>query len=394
MAPDVGFLDCTAQGAELEDATKIDYFATGGRPFFLQFPAWVSQVAAAGHKTGHVEKHTEARQPVGELHSAFHQLEVKPWEAGKLEMLDKLQDAAQNRGQVLLMRDAAKDKLVAVKYMPNNWVRNSHKDFMDQYPHEAKRPWKDIGCSHFLSSVGFEFSCPLLGVDRDGMHPAVVTELASEGDLFTWCGENSNLDPGREREVLMKPLFRQIMLGVQELHNLSIVHGALSLENFAINYELQREGGVQRKVRVIDFGMSSTVRRFRACVSGKPSYQAPELHSASICDAFLTDAFALGVSLYGVLMKDYPWLSTRPGGCKCFQYYQKHGFRKYIAKRKVRGMKGVTIDKSMSEDLISLLEGLLAVDPAQRLTLGEMAWQKEDPNRRSVWDEPWLQSNP
>lgn len=25
--------------------------------------------------------------------------------------------------------------------------------------------------------------------------------------------------------------------------------------------------------------------------------------------------------------QDYPWLSTRPGGCKCFEYVRKHGFR-------------------------------------------------------------------
>ena len=27
------------------------------------------------------------------------------------------------------------------------------------------------------------------------------------------------------------------------------------------------------------------------------------------------------------LPQDYPWLSTRPGGCKCFEYVRKHGFR-------------------------------------------------------------------
>jgi len=38
-----------------------------------------------------------------------------------------------------------------------------------------------------------------------------------------------------------------------------------------------------------------------------------------------------------------------------------------------------------------LLEGLLALDPDERLTLGERAWND---GRRSVWDEPWMAHGP
>jgi len=368
------------------DANIADYFATGGRPFFLQFPPWVSYLTVVGHSSTRLRRPAAPPTP-GELHLAFNPLDVKPWEPGKFEMLDKLQDAARNRGQVLVMRDAASDRLVAVKRMPNDWVRKSHTDFVSQYPHEPEQPWQDIGCNSFLSNIGFPYSCQLLGVYRDEQHTAVVTQLASEGDFFGWCGERANLAPGPEREALMKPLARQIMRGVQQLHNLCIVHRDISLENLVIADENQPDG---MQVRVIDFGMASTARNFHSSVNGKPSYQAPELHNDGMCDAFLTDTFALGVSLYAALTKDYPWLSTRPGGCKCFEFFQKHGFRKYIAKRKLRGMGGLTVEKSMSEEVASLLEGLLALDPEQRLTLGETAWEKEGRARRSVWDEPWL----
>jgi len=370
------------------DTEVSNYFATGGRPFFLQYPAWVSYLSKVGCSA------TRLRQPAttptpGELHLAFDPLDVKPWEPGKFEMLDKLQDAARNRGQVLVMRDATSDRLVAVKRMPNNWVRTSHKDFVNQYPQEAEQPWQDIGCNKFLSNIGFPYSCQLLGVYRDDNHTAVVTQLASEGDLFGWCGERLTHAPGPEREALMKPLARQIMNGVQQLHNLCISHRDISLENLVIADEDQPDG---MQVRVIDFGMASTARKFHSCVNGKPSYQAPELHKDGMCDAFLTDTFALGVSLYAALTKDYPWLSTRPGGCKCFEFYQKHGFRKYIAKRKLRGMGGLTVEKAISEELAALLQGLLAPDPEERLTLGETAWEEEGRARRSVWDEPWLKS--
>merc|ERR1719324_2235018 len=94
--------------------------------------------------------------------------------------------------------------------------------------------------------------------------------------------------------------------------------------------------------------MASATRMFRNCVRGKASYQAPELHGDAEYDAYLSDVFSLGVTLYALLLKDYPWLSTRPGGCKCFEYVRKHGFRAYLAKRKLRNS-GQRIGDMMSE---------------------------------------------
>merc|ERR1719330_505265 len=108
--------------------------------------------------------------------------------------------------------------------------------------------------------------------------------------------------------------------------------------------------------------MTSTGRRFRNEVRGKASYQAPEVHDDKEYDGFLSDAFAVGVTIYATLMKDYPWLSTRPGGCKCFEFYRKYGLRAYLSKRKVRGT-NLPIAHYMSEEVIQLLEGLTAIDP-------------------------------
>jgi len=381
----------------------IDYFATGGRPFLLQFPPCVHRLVLPclqAFEVGDVEKECESlkvddRDQVFDslkapeaLHLAFDPTEVRPWKPGHFEMIGKVQDAVRNRGQVHVMRDATSGGLVAVKQMPNEWVRSCHSEFVETYPKETEQPWQDIGCNRFLSMVSYPYGCRLLGVYRGEEHTAVVTELASEGDLFTWCGAPTGAPPSLERECLLRPLARQILQGVQQLHEMSIVHRDLSLENLVMSKDDGNNGAMQ--IRVIDFGMASTGRSFTNSVSGKPSYQAPELHGSDPYDAFLSDAFAIGVSLYAAFMKDYPWLSTRPGGCKCYEFYKKHGFRKYIAKRKVRGSKW-TVSTVMSKELQSLLEGLLAINPADRLTLGEASWEKEDLPRRSVWDEPWLQ---
>mmetsp|Transcript_79397 Transcript_79397/g.233272 ORF Transcript_79397/g.233272 Transcript_79397/m.233272 type:complete len:418 (-) Transcript_79397:11-1264(-) len=320
------------------------------------------------------------------LHTGFDPKDVRPWDPCRFQKIRKLQDATRNRGQVHLMRDVTEDRLVAVKQMPNRWIRSCHSDFVIEHPAETELPWQDVGCIQFLNSLEYPYACSLLGVYRDDMNTYVVTTFATEGDLFSWC--DVGVAPGLEREAVVLPLARQMIEGMQQVHDLSIVHRDLSLENILLS---KLEDG-SLVIRIIDFSMASTARRFRHCVRGKESYQAPELHTDNEYDAYLTDAFSLGVTLYAVLFKDYPWLSTRPGGCKCFEYVRKHGLRSYLAKRKLRSSSARIADV-MSEPLKQLLEGMLALDPAERLTLGEKAWG-EDSGRRSVWDERWMHDGP
>mmetsp|Transcript_57980 Transcript_57980/g.149221 ORF Transcript_57980/g.149221 Transcript_57980/m.149221 type:complete len:497 (+) Transcript_57980:117-1607(+) len=334
-----------------------------------------------------VARMTEATKAPDALHSAFDTSEIKPMDPNRFELLGKVEDAVRNRGKVLLMRDKNADKLVAVKRMPNEWVRGSHSDFVEAYPSETELPWQDIGCNRFLNDVGYQYSCNLLGVFRDETHTDVVTDLASEGDLFRWCEVRLHLPSGPEREALVRPLARQMVEGVQQLHDLSIVHRDLSLENILMS-KSATDGSYH--VQVIDFGMASTLRYFQRCVRGKASYQAPEVHLDQEYDAFLSDAFSIGVALYAILVKDYPWLSTRAGGCKCYEHIRKHGFRAYLHKRKIRGSTE-PVSNNLSESAIRLLEGLLALTPDKRLTLGERTWIKDGTQtRRSVWDEDWL----
>jgi serine/threonine protein kinase len=284
------------------------------------------------------------------------------------------------------MRDTQSDRLVAVKQMPNTWIRECHEDFVREHPTETEMPWQDIGCTRFLNSVNFRYGCSLHGVYRGDADTYVTTSFATEGDLFSVAQAGHN--PGPEREAAFAPIVVQLLTGMRQLHDMHIVHRDISLENVLLTKEdgpaTGTPGGEQ--VRVIDYGMASTGRVFKRCVRGKASYQAPEMHGDQEYDAFLSDTFSVGVILYASLLKDYPWLSTRPGGCKCFDYVKSHGFRMYCAKRKVRGS-DMRVAECISEDLMALLEGLFALDPAQRLTLGE----KEFPaDRRSVWDEPWV----
>merc|ERR1719199_816037 len=94
-----------------------------------------------------------------------------------------------------------------------------------------------------------------------------------------------------------------------------VVHRDISLENIL----LTSSGKDNPSVKLIDFGMASTGRIFRNSPRGKASYEAPEMRNGGEYDAFLSDSFAAGVVVYGLLLKDYPWLSTKPGQCKRFE---------------------------------------------------------------------------
>lgn len=396
---------------------RLDYFSTGARPLLLQFPPCVSRchksVLWLHDEEGFFERgssHTTAGDSSSlastqktlssgasvkakavkapcELHTSFDPESIQQWDSTRFQDVQMMQKAARNHGQVHRMQDFEEGKSVAVKVMPNKWICESAAEFAKTHPFETEQPWTDIGCLSFLNSVNFRYCCELLGVYRGEENTSVVTELASEGDLFSWSGVPSTHPPGPAREAMLLPLAKQILDSVRQLHEMSLVHRDLSLENIVLT-KVPEENG--HRVKVIDFGMTATGRHYHRCVRGKASYQAPEVHEENAYDAFLTDAFALGVTFYAALMKDYPWLSTKPGGCKCFEFVKKNGFRAFVNKRKLRGHSG-TVASFMSEELIELLEGLLAFDPNKRLTLGESCWSES--GRRSVWDEPWVQKS-
>jgi serine/threonine protein kinase len=277
------------------------------------------------------------------------------------------------------MQDLRTDQLVAVKQMPNAWIGMSHDEFVRANPNEREVPWQDLGCSRFLNSINFEYACHLHGVYRNDHHTFVVSTAASEGDLFAFALNGEPL--GRKREASLAPLVIQLFSALQELHELQIVHGDISLENVLVTRAT--DGTLQ--VLLTDYSMAAIGQRFRNRVRGKASYQAPEMFTDAEYDGFLSDTFAAGIVLYAFILRDYPWVSTEPGRCKSFEYCNKHGLRAFCASRFVQGTQK-RLGSCVSEALMQLMEGMLTTDPSKRLTLGEQLWTE----RSSVWDEPWI----
>jgi len=372
--------DCgTAAQSGTSQCQKIVRHA--GASFFAELAGGIMTMSGLGYEFGTHGTHKKETERMS-LHDWFDQGEISTLDPNRFQQLRLLQLSERNHGHVDLMWDACKERQVAVKAIPSSWMCASHMDFCSRNPGESEVPWTDLGCTRFLHSMGYSFLCELHGVFRDEQQTYIVNSFATEGDLHSWCSTGPPIGP--KREATIRPVAMQLFRAVQHLHDLNVVHGDLSLENIVLSKSAE---GNQLEVKLIDFSMASSQRwqKKKAGGYGKVNYRAPESYTSAKYDGFLTDGFALGVVLYCLSVNDYPWQTSRAGHCRCFGYYRRYGFRAYLRKRRVQRTE-VRVADMLSESFMQLLEGLLALDPMQRQTLGE----RDFVLRRSVWDEQWL----
>jgi len=301
--------------------------------------------------------------------------DVHPWKSGNFKFVKTLQEAPRSHGKVDMMHDPV-GLPVAVKIMPNWWLKNGPSEFRAAYPHETEHPWRDVGLISTLNTMKFAYACDLIGVYRDQAATYFVTSLATEGDLFSWSSRAPK--PGRAREETLKDIMRQICIGVRLLHEVGIAHRDLSLENIL----LTDAGDGKLHVKIIDYSMAAIAQHGSGYKHGKSAYKAPEMFKKGDYDFFMSDTFALGVVLYAMAWQRYPWKSTAPGKDELFEHARKIGSVNLVRQRNA-GIYSSPFDQ--------LLEGLLAMEAGTRLHLGESCYGKDE--GRSAWDTPWLLLN-
>eukprot|EP00930_Biecheleria_cincta_P030115 TRINITY_DN2089_c0_g1_i1.p1 TRINITY_DN2089_c0_g1~~TRINITY_DN2089_c0_g1_i1.p1 ORF type:complete len:594 (-),score=122.58 TRINITY_DN2089_c0_g1_i1:75-1817(-) len=335
--------------------------------------------------TSLVEILSRAREQVGH--------EVMRWQGCGFSEQGVLNQAPCNFGKVVCVKDKQGVRF-AVKKMPIAWTRLSHAEFLaKQKGKSLEEPWTDIAMVTILNRVQYPFALQLLGVFRDEKLLYVAWPLATHGDLYDWAS-SCKAEVGPAREAAIKPIASQVCEAIKLLHDLGIAHRDISLENVLVTETDSRK----TQVKIIDFGMSTAVRFNHQSRGGKLYYQAPEIYSEDgPFDAFLFDAFAVGVLLFALATRDYPWRSTKPKECELFMYVQKKGLVGLLGKRRAKCFgenqdnksKGQLLVKVFSSSFTALLEGLLQLEPRQRFCLGEKCFM-EDASRISAWGF-WLE---
>lgn len=187
----------------------------------------------------------------------------------------------------------------SVKRMPRAWTKAG---FQQKYDEDcarlgvksscfvAENCWLDVGLTKYLDKQGVPFVCQPLGVFFSASETLIVSQFATEGDLFNFA--TGGPFPGGDRERWLCPLFKQIVHAVLWLHDRLIAHCDISMENILVTRDTEK-GFLQ--VKLIDYCIATVGERLIVGSRGKPSYQAPEMFAGAYDQA---DAFSLGVVLY------------------------------------------------------------------------------------------------
>lgn len=178
-------------------------------------------------------------------------------------------------GKVKLAINTKTGDEVAVKI-----VKNVDKD------HQASN-MKEIG---ILESLNHPYVIKVIDVFETGNYMCIILEYAKNGDLLEYL--NSHWDRCLP-EIEAQRIFKQVVQGVQYLHENNIIHRDLKPNNILLD-EINN-------VKISDFGLSkrseSTEALKTAC--GSPIYAAPELLSRNYVGPRV-DVWSLGVILFNI----------------------------------------------------------------------------------------------
>jgi len=294
-------------------------------------------------------------------------LDLSPFDEQRYQFWRLLSPAVRSGGQIELYVDKLTDATVAVKRVPAHRLQA----FPSTNLEDLEDPWQEMAVTTYLGGSGpgrVPGVCACHGAFRSANGDAMlVSDYLPGGDLFDVASELGEPGPWREQQAW--PLMRSLLEAIMTIHSRGVAHGDVSLEN------MLRQGGCSMSTALVDFGMAVTGDLTRAVgVRGKPSYQAPEMHTQHFYDARCADLFACGVAAYALVTGSYPWSSTRPGSCLCFGYAQKHGIGAFLQRRKV-SVGGVrkTLSCFMSVRYKQLLLTLLSMEPLRRFEVS--SWQ-------------------
>ncbi|KAI8148236.1 kinase-like domain-containing protein [Fennellomyces sp. T-0311] len=143
------------------------------------------------------------------------------------------------------------------------------------------------------------------------MHLCIVMEYAQGGELFEFVQRmHQRLHANghaRVDEQLVKRIFLELVRTVQWMHDHSIIHRDLKLENILIHMD---ESGSPR-LKVTDFGLARVIDPNDPILTtrcGSEEYAAPEIVQSMGYDGRQTDTWALGVILYALLVGYLPFM--------------------------------------------------------------------------------------
>lgn len=221
-----------------------------------------------------------------------------------------------------------------------------------EYEHEHFFREADIG--HRLLNA---HCCQLLEiVDTEHMYVLIFELIATDVLAMIEIAPGQRLDEDEAR-----PMLRQLIAGVQGMHNAGVVHRDLKPENIGVDAD--------NNIKILDFGLCGDIHAdaaqdgMLATQCGTLSYSAPELLGGTPYGPSV-DVWSIGVVLYSMLTGFLPYqgqtsLTTLHANMLDHQY---------------------DLPQSCSDDLSDLFKRVFEVKPKRRITLADL------------WDHPWIKA--
>ena len=197
----------------------------------------------------------------------------------------------------------------------------------------------------------------------------IIMEYINGGNLFSFLKKRRKVS-----EKTAKFLYKQIILGIQYMHNQNIVHRDIKLENILID--------LNNNIKICDFGIGRILSSpdqplFDQC--GTPMYIAPEILLSSKekgYKGFPVDIWSSGIALYILLSGTLPF-SFKNGKSVSIEDSDKNDNNSEELQFSIINSDPKYIE-NISEEARNLLSGLLNKNPEKRLTCDE------------ILSHPWL----
>lgn len=188
----------------------------------------------------------------------------------------------------------------------------------------------------------------------------MALELASGGELFDLIYYTGALD-----EKLSRTFFKQIVDGVEAMHEKNLAHRDIKPQNVLLTSDFQ--------IKIADFGSSKRFRNdqlMKTSRVGTRGYQAPEL---LLQRGYTTkcDIFSLGVLLFVSLTKHPPFK----------QAIQEDPWFRQIAKKDYKNFWRKHPKDNLSADCCDLIVRMLCYQPLDRFTIQQTKqhkWLQQD----------------
>ncbi|KAF7974169.1 hypothetical protein HWV62_13295 [Athelia sp. TMB] len=186
----------------------------------------------------------------------------------------------------------------------------------------------------------------------------MLLEFAAGGDLFDKIAPDVGVG-----DEIAHYYFGQLVNGMNYIHEQGVCHRDLKPENLLLD--------AAGTLKISDFGLSAVFmlketgkKRSLTERCGSLPYVAPELNTDAAYEAAPIDVWGVGVILYTLLAGNTPWDEPTKQSPEFCRYRSGEIFKELPWSR---------IDPLA----LSLIRGLLTIDPAQRMTLA------------NVYEHPW-----